>query len=334
MLRQCALLLPWAGLNLLVAGQSSKQKMTIIPDIVPAEVSDILFTDTIAEQPKSSCDDGSCYPAVGDLLIGREQNLTASSTCGITTPERYCIVSHLNSAKKCFWCHSDNYHNRNDHSIQKAISNDLSNRLSTWWQSENAPNQTVSLQLDLEAQFHFTHLIMTFKTFRPAAMVIERSNDYGKTWKPYRYFADDCDSRFRNGMDLETGQVNIDDVICDDRYSKIEPSTMGEVIYKALDPSAKMPQDPYSPRVQDWILITNLRINMTAFHTLGDDILDPNAESEVNQKYYYSLYELIIRGNCFCYGHAEECEPVAGLYNTDDVSAHMVSVLRVFGVIH
>ena len=199
----------------------------------------------------------------------------------------------------------------------------MANRLSTWWQSENAPNKTVSVQLDLEAQFHFTHLIMTFKTFRPAAMVIERSNDYGQTWKPYRYFADDCDSRF--DMDLEENQINIDDVICDDRYSKIEPSTMGEVIYKALDPSAKMPQDPYSPRVQDWILITNLRINFTAFHTLGDDILDPNAGSEVNQKYYYSLYELIIRGNCFCYGHAEECEPVEGIYESSEVSEHMVS---------
>ena len=82
-------------------------------------------------------------------------------------------------------------------------------------------------QLNLEAQFHFTHLVMTFRTFRPAGMIIERSWDYGRHWNIYRYFAADCKQTFPAIPDGP--QVDVDDIICTEDFSSVEPSSDGEV---------------------------------------------------------------------------------------------------------
>uniref|UniRef100_A0A6I8NR20 Laminin subunit beta-1 n=1 Tax=Ornithorhynchus anatinus TaxID=9258 RepID=A0A6I8NR20_ORNAN len=256
-----------------------------MPNVPAQELPDLLHP---------GCSEGSCYPATGNLLIGRARSLSATSTCGLHGPQEYCIVSHLQDSEKCFYCDSRMTGDRAGHRIENVIYLSRQDGEKTWWQSENGegvgPGGGASL------------------TFRPAALLIERSADSGRSWKVYRYFAYNCSKLFP-GVPTAPG-IRVSDLVCDQRYSDIEPSSQGEVIFKVLDPAIQV-DDPYNQEIQDLLQITNLRVNFSKLHTLGDNLLDGRPQGL--RQYYYALYELVVRGSCFCHGHASECAPAPGV---------------------
>ncbi|CAJ1055766.1 laminin subunit beta-4 [Xyrichtys novacula] len=258
---------------------------------------------------QDQCPGDSCNPPLGDLMVGRAAQLSASSTCGLNGPQNYCIIGYLEEEQKCFTCDSrlpySHHGNPNSHHIENIITTFDPNRKLKWWQSENGVHE-VSIRLDLETVFQFSHLVLTFKSFRPAAMLVERSKDFGQSWKVFRYFAEDCSLHFPS-VSAELAE-SVDDVVCDSRYSGSEPSTEGEVVLKALDPVFEI-ENPYAANIQDLIKVTNIRVNFTRLFTLGDTLLSRRRRNP-RDKYYYALYNMVVRGSCFCNGHASQCTPV------------------------
>ncbi|KFR15092.1 Netrin-4, partial [Opisthocomus hoazin] len=159
-----------------------------------------------------------------------------------------------------------------------------------------------TIRLDLETAFYFTHLILVFKSPRPAAMVLERSQDFGETWKPYKYFAANCSAAF--GLEDDVRQRG---AICTSRYSSPFPCTGGEVIYRALSPPYAV-EDPYSAEAQAQLKITNLRLRLLEWQ--GCPCLPPDPKPRTPQPpptLHYAVYDFIVKGRCFCNGHRSLC---------------------------
>ncbi|RTG88311.1 laminin, beta 1 [Schistosoma bovis] len=255
----------------------------------------------IAFSEDYSCENTICNPRAGDLLIGRESSLIASSTCGLNEVEAYCVVT-TSGKSYCKECTSKQPYNSitnpESHRVENVVSRVPSNP-GRWWQSQNAVHN-VSIVLNLDTQFQFISTILRFKTYRPAAMYLERSYDFGRTWARYAYFSNNCKRDFPSVP--EGPRRSLTDVTCTGVYSQLTPSEGGVVAYMAA-PSEMHQSWPQYSKERD------MRVDDSPL---------------TRRKYYYALYEWNVWGRCTCFGHALRCKPKS--------SAEIIKPEKVYGV--
>nr|XP_023696882.1 laminin subunit beta-3 isoform X1 [Paramormyrops kingsleyae]XP_023696883.1 laminin subunit beta-3 isoform X1 [Paramormyrops kingsleyae] len=241
------------------------------------------------------CQRGACYPPSGDLLLGRDTYLRASSTCGLAAPETFCTLLGLGKVK-CCPCDSRNPSGQNAHTIQNVLSTAGPSR---WWQSEKGVSP-VTLQLDLPHLLQLDTLVMDFKGPRPNALVVERSTDSGKTWQPALYMAEDCSSAFP--ATRTTLPRSLQETYC---YAlppfPTNPYLDQTIRFSPLKQFSEI-SSPLSHKVEEASGFTNLRVNLTQ---LGPITRTTGRSASL----FYALKELRVIGTCFCHGHANRCLP-------------------------
>ena len=131
----------------------------------------IIFTALFAHCNTQCNSSISCYPTPGNLLLGR--TVQVSSEClDQICPDGVNLTACENASAKFI----------ND------------GNTATYWVSQIQSNLTlpVILQVNLKAAMTFYDMSLLWESSTPYSMVLERSNDFGITWTPYRFWSYNC----------------------------------------------------------------------------------------------------------------------------------------------
>ncbi|XP_028925322.1 laminin subunit beta-3 [Ornithorhynchus anatinus] len=258
----------------------------------------LLLVWSVLPYAQPACSRGACYPPAGDLLIGRTRFLRASSTCGLLKPESYC-TPYGEWKIRCCKCDSRLPHTFVSHRVENIAASKGRMR---WWQSKNDVNP-VSLQLDLDKKFQLQDIKLDLMGPLPAGMLIERSTDFGKTWRVYQYLALDCARTFPH---LHQGQPESwQDIRCQELTPQPgRNSQSGKVQLNILNLTSEISASR-SQKIHELGEFTNLRINFTGFGPQPQrGQRPPNS--------FYAVSQLRLHGSCFCNGHADRCVSAGG----------------------
>nr|XP_020504058.1 laminin subunit beta-3 [Labrus bergylta] len=260
----------------------------------------LLAAIAAASQAQTDCSRGACYPPPNDLLLGRADRLYASSTCGLTGSEVYC-TPYEQRRMKCCPCDSRNPDGPQAHTLKDVLATSGQDR---WWQSKKEV-EPVTLELDLDNLFQLDNLVLSFKGPRPSALVIERTQDKGKTWQPTLFLAKDCQKSFP-GIPTAT-PVDLDQTYC---YTlpptEHNPYQDHTIQFSPLRQYAYVPI-PNSQKIEDVSGITGLRLKLLE---LGEV---PRLPGRALSK-FFALKDMRVMGSCMCHGHANRCLPQAYSY--------------------
>uniref|UniRef100_A0A6J0SY58 Laminin subunit alpha-3 n=1 Tax=Pogona vitticeps TaxID=103695 RepID=A0A6J0SY58_9SAUR len=185
-----------------------------------------------------------------------------------------------------------------------------------WWQSPSLSlglkYDEVDVTLDLGQLFHVAYVLIKFANSpRPDLWVLERSVDFGRTYTPWQYFAHskaDCWERFRKEPNVRV--TKDDDVICTTEYSRIIPLENGEIVISLVNGRPGATNFTHSPALREFTKATNIRLHFLRTNTLlGHLISKAQRDPTVTRRYYYSIKDISVGGQCVCHGHAEVCDP-------------------------
>ena len=250
-------------------------------------------------------DDEVCLPGAEDIAVP-PRTITANNTCGQEPYDNYCPLSRPTA---CFGCNSASDEDKHPAEFMIDSSGGYStSNFETWWQSQNwwewyQEGLQQPLPVYITISFNKSYVLtgeikVTFKFTKPAKMVMEKSTDFGLSWTPLQYFADNCQERF--GMEPSGLNCSTNAILCSERYSD---QNEGPLYFSFLNCYTK--ETFWDPQIQNLTEATDLRLRLEFPATDG---LHVTKQENNLRKYFYAISDIQVFGRCQCNGHGENCE--------------------------
>ncbi len=173
----------------------------------------------------------------------------------------------------------------------------------TWWQSITWYKYSQPLEVNITLSLNHSYTInseiqIIFQSSLPRRMILEKSSDYGSTWQPYQYYADNC-GYFQMVATNELNLMSPTQVICSEDYSSGVQTVFypgGSVVFNvenrlALLTNSSRPEDfqrayESNLELQAFLEITNLRLRLLSPATDG---LEWTGQYYSLIRYYYAI---------------------------------------------
>lgn len=104
--------------------------------------------------------------------------------------------------------------------------------------------------------------------------------------------------------------------------SKFDSAPFSQVIYRALPKWESL--DPFGEAAQRQLRLTNVRIRLLQRQPCPCQAKDLGSAHQDLPTRHFAIYDLIVKGSCFCNGHAEQCVPAPGYQPIRDRTQHVV----------
>nr|XP_033815794.1 netrin-G2 isoform X1 [Geotrypetes seraphini] len=237
-------------------------------------------------------------------------------TCG-EPPERFC--THENPylcSDECDASNPDLAH------PPRLMFDEEDDGLATYWQSVTWSRYPDPLMANITLTWNKSieltdDIVVTFEYGRPTIMLLEKSLDYGRTWQPYQYYADDCMEVFsmpaRKVKELSI--TNANRVLCTEEYSRWAGSKKEKnVRFEVRDrfaifagPDLKKMENLFTRMesakgLKDFFTFTDLRLRLLR-PALGGTYV----QRENLYKYFYAISNIEVTARCKCNLHANAC---------------------------
>lgn len=94
------------------------------------------------------------------------------------------------------------------------------------------------------------------------------------------------------------------------------------MIYRTLPKWESL--DPFGVEGQQQLRVTNIRIRLLKQQSCPCQAKDLASAREALPTGHFAIYDLIVKGSCFCNGHAEQCVPAPRYQPIRDRTNHVV----------